>query len=135
MARPIVAIFGVAPLLELASISAKPDLLNAQLASVSAGLDLDADELLDDGTNSQIIVQRYVRVSYKNYSLVADKLTYKRNSNTLDAIGNVWITEPDGEEVRADRVTLTDDFRDGFLRSFEARTTSARFSVKRFQTR
>ena len=37
--------------------------------------------------------------------------------NTLTAAGNVILREPNGNVIRADRYTLTDDFRDGFVQS------------------
>ena len=38
-------------------------------------------------------------------------------ANTLTAVGNVVLKEPNGNIIRADRYTLTDDFRDGFVQS------------------
>ena len=75
-----------------------------------------------DKKNDRIIAKGNVEVYYKNYALNADNLTYDQKANTLDAVGNVRIKEPDGAVVNADRITLTDDFRDGFIRSFRAVT-------------
>ena len=36
-------------------------------------------------------------------------------SNTLAAEGNVRIKDPDGAVITSDQITLTDDFRDGFI--------------------
>jgi LPS-assembly protein len=83
---------------------------------------LQADELAYDNKNSRIIAKGNVEVYYKNYALNADQLIYDQKNNTLNAIGNVRIKEPDGAVVTADRITLTDDFADGFIRSFRAVT-------------
>jgi LPS-assembly protein len=83
---------------------------------------LQADELIYDKKNDQIIAKGNVEVYYKNYALVADNLTYDQKAKTLNAVGNVRIKEPDGGVVNADRISLTDDFRDGFIRSFRSVT-------------
>lgn len=83
---------------------------------------LQADELIYDKKNDQIIAKGNVEVYYKNYALVADNLMYDQKAKTLNAVGNVRLKEPDGGVVNADRLSLTDDFRDGFIRSFSAVT-------------
>ena len=103
---------------------AKEDLLKSQINknATNQPLLLQADELVYDKKNDRIIAKGNVEVYYKNYALNADDLTYDQKANTLDAVGNVRIKEPDGAVVNADRITLTDDFRDGFIRSFRAVT-------------
>lgn len=83
---------------------------------------LQADELVQDAKNDRIIAKGNVEVYYKNYALQADELIYDRKAKTLDAVGNVRIKEPDGATIAADRISLTEDFRDGFIRSFQAVT-------------
>ena len=78
---------------------------------------LQADQLLFDNTTKQIIAKGNVEIYYKDYALSADNLTYSQNANTLDAVGNVRVKEPDGAVVNADRITLTDEFREGFIQS------------------
>jgi LPS-assembly protein len=103
---------------------AKEDLLPPQINKIGTNLPLllQADELVYDNKNNRIIAKGNVEVYYKNYALLSDELMYDRQANTLNAIGNVRIKEPDGAVVTADRITLTDDFRDGFIRSFKAVT-------------
>jgi LPS-assembly protein len=102
----------------------KGDLLKSGIAKNETGqpLLLQADELIYDKENDRIIAKGNVEVYYKNYALSADNLTYDQKANTLNAVGNVRIKEPDGALINADRITLTDDFRDGFIRSFQAVT-------------
>jgi LPS-assembly protein len=104
--------------------SAKEDLLTPQINKNGTNLPLllQADELAYDNKNSRIIAKGNVEVYYKNYALLSDQLIYDQKGNTLNAIGNVRIKEPDGAVITADRITLTDDFRDGFIRSFRAVT-------------
>jgi LPS-assembly protein len=102
----------------------KGDLLKTQVAKneTNQPLLLQADELVYDKETDRVIAKGNVEVYYKNYALTADSLTYDQKANTLNALGNVRIKEPDGAVINADRITLTDDFRDGFIRSFQAVT-------------
>jgi LPS-assembly protein len=76
---------------------------------------LQADEMIYDNENAKITAKGNVELYYGNYTLLADKVIYDRNSNTLSAEGNVRIKDPDGAVITSDQITLTDDFRDGFI--------------------
>ncbi len=78
---------------------------------------LQADEVTYDNQNSRVIAKGNVEIYYNQYTLLADRVVYDQSINTLSAEGNVRIKEPDGAVVNADQITLTDDFRDGFIRS------------------
>jgi LPS-assembly protein len=83
---------------------------------------LQADDLVYDNKNNRVVAKGNVEVYYNNYTLLSDQIVYDRAANTLTAIGNVRIKEPDGSLINADRITLTDNFRDGFLRSLKVVT-------------
>jgi LPS-assembly protein len=76
---------------------------------------LQADEMIYDNENGKITARGNVEIYYGNYTLLADRVVYNRNLNTLTAEGNVRIKDPDGAVITADHLTLTDDFRDGFI--------------------
>jgi LPS-assembly protein len=76
---------------------------------------LQADEMVYDNDNAKITAKGNVELYYGNYTLLADRVVYDRNANTLAAEGNVRIKDPDGAVITADHITLTDDFRDGFI--------------------
>ena len=76
---------------------------------------LQADQMVYDNENSKITAKGNVEVYYGNYTLLSDSIVYDRNTNTLTAFGNVRIKDPDGAVITADHITLTDDFRDGFI--------------------
>ena len=50
-------------------------------------------------------------------------MIYDRGTSKLVADGNVRIKEPDGALVKAERIVLTDDFKEGFIRSLQVVTT------------
>ena len=76
---------------------------------------LQADEMVYDNDNNRVTAKGNVEIYYGNYTLLADRVVYDRGSNTLAAEGNVRIKDPDGAVITADQITLTDDFRDGFI--------------------
>jgi len=76
---------------------------------------LQADEMIYDNENAKITAKGNVELYYGNYTLLADRVVYDRGSNTLAAEGNVRIKDPDGAVITSDQITLTDDFRDGFI--------------------
>ena len=76
---------------------------------------LQADEMIYDNDNARITAKGNVEIYYGNYTLLADQIIYNRGANTLAAQGNVRMKDPDGAVITADQLTLTDDFRDGFV--------------------
>ena len=76
---------------------------------------LQADEMVYDNDNNRITAKGNVEIYYGNYTLLADRVVYDRGTNTLKAEGNVRIKDPDGAVITSDHITLTDDFRDGFI--------------------
>jgi len=78
-------------------------------------MELQADEMVYDNDNARITAKGDVEIYYGNYILLADRVVYDRSANTLSAQGNVRIKDPDGAVITATQITLTDDFRDGFI--------------------
>jgi LPS-assembly protein len=76
---------------------------------------LQADEMIYDNENNRVTAKGNVEIYYGNYTLLADQVIYDRNANTLAAQGNVRIKDPDGAIITSNQMTLTDDFRDGFI--------------------
>ena len=79
---------------------------------------LQADELIYDNDNARVTAKGNVELYYGNYTLLADRVIYDRSANTLGAEGNVRIKDPDGAVITSDHITLTDDFRDGFIDAY-----------------
>jgi len=76
---------------------------------------LQADEMIYDNENNKVTAKGNVEIYYGNYTLLADQVIYDRSANTLAAQGNVRIKDPDGAIITSNQMTLTDDFRDGFI--------------------
>jgi LPS-assembly protein len=93
---------------------------------------LQADQMIYDNQNNRVIARGNVEIYYNNYTLLADKVIYNRGNNILKAEGNVRIKEPNGALINTNRITLTDDFRDGFIQSLKIVTAEdARISAAR----
>jgi LPS-assembly protein len=78
---------------------------------------LQGDELVYDTKGSKVVARGNVEIFYNNYVLKSDEVTYDQAASTLTAVGNVEVKEPNGNVIRAERYTLTDDFKDGFVQA------------------
>ncbi len=83
---------------------------------------LQADDLVYDNRNNRVIARGNVEIYYDENVLLADEVIYDKTANALTAIGNVRLKESDGSVVNADRLTLSSNFREGFIRSLKALT-------------
>jgi LPS-assembly protein len=83
---------------------------------------LQGDQLVYDTAGNRVIARGNVEIFYNDYILTADEVIYDQSAGTLTAAGNVTLKEPQGNIIRADRYTLTDDFRDGFVQSLSVVT-------------
>lgn len=83
----------------------------------AAPLYLQGDELIYDSKGQRVIARGNIEIFYNNFVLTADEVIYDQQSNTLNAKGNVLLKDPQGIITRGETITLTDDFRDGFIQS------------------
>lgn len=83
-------------------------------------LHLQGDQLVYEG--NRVIARGNVEIFYNNNILRADEVVYDQGANTLSASGNVELKDSNGNIQRSDSLTLTDDFRDGFVQSLKVVT-------------
>lgn len=97
---------------------------------------LQGDELIYDNAGNRVIARGNVEIYYNKNVLTADEVIYDRSSNTLTASGNVELKDVNGNIIRADSYTLTDDFRDGFVQSLSVVTRDdSRITAERGERR
>ena len=97
---------------------------------------LQGDELIYDNAGNRVIARGNVEIYYNKNVLTADQVIYDRSANTLTASGNVELKESNGNIIRADNYTLTDDFRDGFVQSLSVVTRdNSRITASRGERR
>ena len=107
------------------------DLVKSANISPNAQMLLEADELIYDNDAQTIAAVGGVRIDYDGNQLVARKVTYNQRTGRMMAEGNVEIVQPDGTRIYADKVDITDDFKDGFVNALRVETTdNTRFAAQ-----
>ncbi len=84
---------------------------------------LEADQLLYDFDREVVTALGNVKIYYGAAVLDAERVDYDQRSGSLAASGGVRLQEPNGNILTAERMTLTDDFRDAFIASLNVITT------------
>ncbi len=97
---------------------------------------LQGDQLIYDTKGNRVIARGNVEIYYNNNVLTGEEVIYDQNADTLTAVGNVMLRDPAGNVTRSDSLTLTSDFRDGFLQSLNMTTAdNTRIIAERAQRR
>ena len=83
---------------------------------------LDADTLTFDTNRDIVTVSGDVQIFYAGNSLEADNVVYDRKAGILKAIGKVRLIEVNGNIIRSEEVELSEDFKNGFVKSLQIET-------------
>ena len=83
---------------------------------------LEADTLVYDNDAQTVTAVGGVQIDYDGNRLVAQRVTYDRNTKRLVASGNVQLMNSDGTKVYSDHVDITDDFGNGFVNALRVET-------------
>lgn len=94
----------------------------AAKADPSAPLLLEATELRYDFDKDVISAVGNVQIYYDQYTVVAERVDFDRRAGMLTASGNVRLTEPDGNVLTTQSITLSDNLRDGFAQALQLDT-------------
>ncbi len=115
-----------------AAIAQSNDVLAGAIKiSPNAKLLLVADELVYNRDVDTITAQGSVQIDYDGNKLVARQVTYDQKTGRLLATGNVQIVERDGNQIFADKIDITDDFKDGFVNALRVETIdNTRFAAE-----
>ena len=112
----------------LVSASTLPSIAYAQSSLINVGSDiradeerllLDADTLTFDSDRDIVTVSGDVQIFYAGNSLEADRVVYDRTAGKLKAVGKVRLIEVGGNVVRSEEVELSEDFKNGFIKSLQ----------------
>ncbi len=90
----------------------------AQIAEVdaSAPVVMRADDVAYDSRQGIVIATGNVEIAQNNRILLADRIIFYKQTNTVKASGNVILLEPTGEVLFAEEVELTDEMKEGVMR-------------------
>lgn len=86
-------------------------------ATPGAQMLLEADNLVYDNDRNTVSAVGGVQIDYDGYRLVANRVTYDRNSGRLIASEGVEIVDRDGNRIQSQQIDITEDFRDGFVQA------------------
>jgi LPS-assembly protein len=120
------ALLATATLLALATSAAAQEATRAQEAPVVPrdGGDIvqpgdligfEADEMTYDDKAELVTATGNVRLNRDAWRLSADRIEYNRATGIVVAVGNVIVTDPEGNQALGERVELTDSLRDGVI--------------------
>lgn len=87
------------------------------LPSNEQPVELTADKLVYEQDGQVVIATGDVEIVQNQYVLIADTVIYNQETDTVVATGNVSILNPKGTVVFADHVELSDQMREGFIKS------------------
>jgi LPS-assembly protein len=96
---------------------------NAQQKLLGQQALLLADRLELDSKTNVLTAEGNVEVIQGERHLWADRLRYDQNADRIDAEGNVTLLEPTGEALYPERLTRSDDFKNGVAEQLRARMT------------
>ncbi len=81
---------------------------------------LNAREMIYNQNGDTVEATGDVQIYYQGRALQADRVLYNRAADRVAADGHVKLTNADGSVVYADKMDLTQDFKDGFIESLRA---------------
>lgn len=90
--------------------------------SAGAQMLLEADTVVYDNDRNTVSAVGRVQIDYDGIRLVAQRVTYDRNTSRVVAFGGVEIVDRDGNRFLSDEIDITDDFRDGFVQALRVET-------------
>jgi LPS-assembly protein len=123
-------------LLALLAASANAQTAPGKAQEAPARMVVEARELDYDQGKNTVSAKGNVQIYYKGRLLEADRVIYDRNTSRVVAEGHARLTEVDGTVAHAERIDLTDDFKNGFIDSLQADTAdNTQFSAPRAERR
>ncbi|KQP59088.1 LPS-assembly protein LptD [Methylobacterium sp. Leaf108] len=100
---------------------------------------VEAAELVYDNDKNTVMARGNAELNYGPRTLQADRVLYDRTTSRVFAEGNVRLTDETGAVLTAEKMELTDDFKNGFIDALRIQQTvetkgqvvRARFSAPR----
>lgn len=82
---------------------------------------LNAERLIEDRDNEQVIYEGNVLARFGDRKLRADRVIYDRKNKIVRAQGNVEIIDDDGQSRFADEIQVDENLKDGYALNFSSR--------------
>ena len=91
-----------------------------------------ADEMTHDQELGIITARGNVEVNHDGRTLLADSISYNRNTDTIRAYGNVTLHQPSGDILFADSMDVKGDLKNGLISDLRAvMSDRSRFAAQR----
>ncbi len=87
-----------------------------------AQMELESAQITYDFDRDIIVASGNVQVFYDGYTVEAQQIVFNRAKQTLTARGNVVMTEPDGNVLQSQEMTLSEDLAEGFAKALQIDT-------------
>jgi LPS-assembly protein len=88
-----------------------------ELPSGEQPVELAADKLVYAEDGNVVTATGNVEITQGSYVLIADEVEYHRDADRMVANGHVSLLNPSGDVVFADQIELSDQMRNGFIKS------------------
>jgi len=83
---------------------------------------LESDQITYDFDRDVIVASGGVQIFYDGYTVEAHQIVFDRRNSQLTARGKVIMSEPNGNVVRTNELTLSEDFANGFANALQLDT-------------
>lgn len=93
----------------------------AEAPQAQQSLAFQADSISYDQSGQIITAEGHVEAAYGGSILMARRVTYNQATGAVTAIGDVVLSDADGNTVFAEDAQLTDDLREGVIRGISVR--------------
>lgn len=84
-------------------------------AEQSREIEFQADRIDYDDDTQVVTASGNVKLIREPQRLRADVVTWNRKTGAVEAVGNVQLTDPNGNTLYGDKITLTDSLKDGMV--------------------
>lgn len=108
---------------------------SSDTAAPAAQLVIEADDIINDDTNQQLIAEGNVVAVYEGRTMRADRVVYNLTTRRVYASGDVQIFDPDGSQRFADEIEADENFVDGYAVNFSTRLPDGAVATARSAVR
>ncbi len=108
---------------------------SAKQPSTDEKMMIEADTVAYDMDADSVTASGRVVIYYLNHVVVADEVVVNRKTQRVTAIGNVEITDPQGNVAHGDKVDLDNDLANGIMEGLQLTTANRAAFTARHATR
>ncbi|MBL0848585.1 MAG: LPS-assembly protein LptD [Candidatus Liberibacter ctenarytainae] len=111
-------------LIDFFAIAKGDDLKNKNIISQSTTKETDnntklaisSGEIIHDSESNRTTAIGNVKIAYNTYRMSADKITFDHQKRRIIASGNIKLIEPNGHQIYAQHIDITDNFKNGEIK-------------------